>query len=168
MCVWNDPQSQVDNASGRVDVHDRNGWRGTRLINPPPPGSAEAKEGRMLECPARTHWLPTGDFLCPRCVGVFLSGESIGGGDGKLVRKVQQSLVLGVSFLSLWKMRGVTAGRTLCFVVKAAKSMSCAACALQLNLLIVLISRNPHASVLFSVTVMEDDHDPACPCVHTS
>lgn len=64
--------AQIDNASGRVDVHDRDGWRGTRLSLPVRPDSLEAEQGiavgTMLHCPATTHWLPTGDFLCPRCV----------------------------------------------------------------------------------------------------
>lgn len=69
------PTHSQNHYSNRVDVADRKGWRGTRLVCPAPPGSVEEEEGRLLECPARTHWLPTGDFLCPRCVRV-------GGGGG--------------------------------------------------------------------------------------
>jgi len=73
----------VDNASGRVDVHDKGGWRGTFLHNPVPPGSKEAQRGlKVLECPATTHWLPTGDFLCPRCVRVGAGACSCGCGCG--------------------------------------------------------------------------------------
>ena len=44
------PLKGLSDKASRIENHDRGGWRGTSL------------EG----CAAETHWLPSGDLLCPR------------------------------------------------------------------------------------------------------
>lgn len=47
---------------GRVDQHDKGGWRGDQLKG----------------CPAKTVWLPTGELLCPRWCITYKLGRSNG------------------------------------------------------------------------------------------